>query len=106
MRAVVLFFACFISIPENVQALGTERCAHMAAIAGKTMDLRQDGVSLSLVLKRFKKGFDDGELDKTGFTIIKNLILIAYEEPHYQSNKLQKQAVRNFEDVIMLRCMN
>jgi len=83
---VVLFMWTGLACAEPIS------CEQVEKLAGTIMKARQNGTPMSRLIKK---------ADSEG---IKQLIVMAYEQPRFASEKYQKRAIEKFKNKVYLEC--
>lgn len=109
MKKILLISLCII-ISSGVFAKGKiadsdsddKLCEKVGLIAYYIMYSRQNDDDLSKTLK----DYDVNRKDSTKFSKIeKELILLAYEQPKYETHELKKSKSKQFENTAMINCI-
>lgn len=88
----VIFCAVF-SGPLHAESSSEDPCVTISRLAEKIMENRQAGIAMTDMMKIA----DSNEL-------IRQMIIAAYEEPRFSSDKHQRNAVMDFRNQIELVC--
>lgn len=86
--AVTLLTTTPVTAKEDV-------CASLAELAGDVMELRQDGVQLTEMMKIAE-----------GNELLRFLFLEAYNVPRFGTKEYKDRAIKDFSDMLALVCYN
>lgn len=95
MKKTVLCFLLLLA-PAIAMADDVEVCSEFADSAKMIMELRQQGVDLSEVMKR--KAIKDFELGR-------KIVLLAWGQPLYSTEEYKVRAVMQFKNEVFRQCM-
>lgn len=98
MKALILSFTIAVSYPAFVSAESIT-CEQFGELAESIMKSRQTGVPLSSLMNVIK---DTPETD--GNEIFRNMIVMAYDEPRYSSDNMQRRAIEDYRNLWELGC--
>jgi len=73
-------------------------CDSLGSLATTIMEVRQQGVSSSVLLAITETADIDTQ------EMVKTIIMQAYEQPIYEDVQLQKMAIDNFSTIVLLAC--
>lgn len=86
----------------KIRALKIETCEGDGDTARRIMSHRQSGTSMAALVARISKaGAGDSEM----LDYAMPMIIAAYEEPRYGTEKQQQRTIRDFENDAFLKCM-
>jgi len=91
-----LVFVLFLLIPTK--AISDEYCDAWSTYAEVVMGNRQNNLDLSQMLSIASKNKDTE-------AIATNLVIRAYDSPLFRVDKNKKEAIMNFKNKTMLRCV-
>jgi hypothetical protein len=76
-------------------------CTAMSELASKIMTHRQSGTPMSVLLTAINNNPQDPKVEK----LAQAMVIDAYEIPSYNTARSQNRAVLEFENTIMLQCI-
>lgn len=79
--------------PPNMAKIN-EHCSAYSSLAARVMEGRQAGITMSESMKIMA---DDGTMQQ--------LVISAYEQPRYATERMQKRAIVDFENTVHLACV-
>lgn len=99
MRGLLLFIVCFsfattASADEPVNKV--EVCSRIGELAAKVMELRQQEVPMSNLMKI--------EVDQSIKAVAQAMIIAAYDEPSFSTEQVRKRTVDEFRNARELDC--
>jgi curli biogenesis system outer membrane secretion channel CsgG len=80
--------------PKPTMAEISRRCSTYSSLANKIMEARQGGVSMA---EQMKIMADD--------EIAQRLVVMAYEQPRYSTDRVQSKTIVDFENTVHLTCI-
>lgn len=86
----------------QLRAISIEACEYHGTAARKAMEHRQSGTAMSVLMARITKAADG---DQEMIDSATPMIIAAYEEPRYGTEKQQQRTIRDFENDAFLRCV-
>ncbi|MCA0049217.1 hypothetical protein LB577_20060 [Mesorhizobium sp. B283B1A] len=93
---------CASMAAQPVLAMSTdEACANVGRAAEAVMQARQNGMALQTVLEKMN-GAGFGAEGKDGF---RAMIMMAYDQPRFNTEENKQQAINDFRDQVQLFCM-
>ena len=75
-----------------------EKCSMMATLAESVMSARQTGVELQTLMETMTEA--GGAMGKIG----QELLILAYDQPRYTTEKIQRRTIDEFRDDAYLEC--
>lgn len=93
MKKLLLAVALTTALTAPVHAEKAS-CEDIAGLAKSVMSARQNGVSLSKLIKITGKD-----------NLMKTMVMLAYDETRFSTKKFQDRAVSKFENKWMLACL-
>lgn len=98
MKALILSLVIAISSPTLVSAEAIT-CEQFGELAESIMKSRQTGVPLSSLMNVIK---DTPEANDN--EIFRNMIVMAYDNPRYSSDNMQRRAIEDYRNFWELGC--
>ena len=100
LTIIALLIAPSATVAANDGVSTQEFCATWGTLASAIMTVRQRGVPMSKVMEMETTRF---ERDGVDFKI-SNVVILAYEQPQWASEKLRAEAVSEFRNEMELLC--
>ena len=102
-RILVLLAAAFFSGATHSDKY--EFCEVLGGYAEVVMSNHQSGVPLSSMIAILTKNRDDGTLPENQFSLLEAIVVDAYDQPRFSTDKHQQSTVREFTDAVVLQCL-
>lgn len=80
--------------PKPTMAEISQRCSTYSSLANKIMEARQGGVSMAEQMKIMAED-----------EIAQRLVVMAYEQPRYATDRMQSRTIVDFENTVHLTCI-
>lgn len=94
-----LFMSTTVNATEENTVSRAEICESYARYAELVMELRQIGAPLSNILAPL------GSDSSTEKEVMREIVLLAYEEPRYTTEAVQKREIQDFRNRIHVNCL-
>jgi len=96
--------ALFTATPTQAQSEGDiAGCATLGEYAEWVMEQRQQGTSLTIMLTTASSA---GEGAASGIVeLAHDIILLAYDEPRWHTERMRKEAARDFRNNLEITCL-
>ncbi|TPJ46849.1 hypothetical protein [Mesorhizobium sp. B2-7-1] len=78
-----------------------EACANVARAAEAVMQARQNGMAMQTVLEKL----NDAQFTAAGKDGFRAVIMMAYDQPHFNTDENKQNAINDFRDQVQLFCM-
>lgn len=99
MRSTIAFTVLSLSLAHPAGALTPDGCPDLGAAAAAIMKSRQAEVPMSDVMKKLPGGDDEAVKG-----LFRSMVVMAYEQPSYQTPSNQERAVAEFRNQIEVLC--
>jgi hypothetical protein len=101
LRVIALGICASMAAHPALAMSTDEACANVGRAAEAVMQARQNGMALQTVLEKMNDaGF--GAKGKDGF---RAMIMMAYDQPRFNTEENKQQAINDFRDQVQLFCM-
>lgn len=102
LRYVIGLGLVSILIGQPAIAMTTdEACANVARAAEAVMQARQNGTAMQTVLEKL----NDTQFTAEGKEGFRAMIMMAYEQPRFNTEENKQNAINDFRDKVQLVCM-
>ena len=110
MRFLVVVFSALICVsvsaePRYSQSQSDARCRDVMKVAESVMYSRQNGVPMRKSLEVLDEFFNLPK-DQSAYDSAQQMVIEAYEEPYYHTNKLKILIINEFSALHYRACMD
>jgi hypothetical protein len=105
MKRLILVLVILVMVPVVVIAgesgekktYTAKECSAIALLAKTIMDVRQNGMPMSMVI--------DSVTDENMKGLVTRMAILAYERPKFSTESYKQNAINEFENQFYLNCM-